>query len=109
MLPPAAATTVPAVSASIPSASSRAVRTLVGDRAEVDAHAARGDRDQVGGTKSASTRNVVEAGGSSIVLRRAAAASPVSEVELVQDENLAVALDRRHAARADDVLGLRSW
>ena len=46
--PPAAATTSPAVSASTPSATQPRREHVVGDRAEVDAHAARGDRDQVG-------------------------------------------------------------
>ena len=48
-----------------------------------------------GGTKSASTRNVVDAGGSSIDLSSGAAASAVHEVEVVEHEHLAVALDRR--------------
>ena len=76
--PPAAPAISSARSGGVPSATRRAAIVLVGDRRELDAHAARRDRDQLRRHESASTMKSVVGGGSSIVFSSRAAPSALS-------------------------------
>ena len=95
-----------ATSTSVPSATSRSTRSVIGDRPEVDADAARGDRHQLGrhevgeGDEVRRRRRLLDR------LQEQRRALGPQEVQLVEDQHLAVALDRCQRGESHDLARL---
>ncbi len=104
--PPAATAACAAWSGSVPSATNRAVECRGGDRAELDPNTPRRDRHQVDGHEVGEDDEVGRRRRLLDRLQQAPGTDGVEQVELVEDQHLAVALDRRQGGLADDLGGL---